>query len=347
MANQYTNKQVPYEKSIEYALPHLKEEFSSKNTKKMSEIYAGSGETLVWDCSEGHEWTASPNHRKQNIKCRVCSNKQFLKGVNDLKTLYPKLAEEFDELKNGDTAENTLGKISKKYHWKCKYGHEWITTLNHRHNSGSGCPTCSGYKVLAGFNDLQTKFPDIAKEWNYKRNKSRPSEYTAKSRSIVWWKCVNGHEWKTRVASRTQGRGCKDCSNKGTSEPERIMYKIICNANYIAFKNQYIEANVQYTKRRKIECDIVLPKEKIIIEYDGYFWHTDIDKDIDKTIGLIDNGWYVIRFRDNKLPSLSLLNERYTEVFITPYKLQDSKSVDLILKTIECVIQKKQNGAEE
>ncbi|MBO5745271.1 MAG: zinc-ribbon domain-containing protein, partial [Clostridia bacterium] len=30
----------------------------------------------------------------------------------------------------------------------------------------------------------------------------------------VWWKCSEGHEWKTSINKRSSGRGCQYCSNK-------------------------------------------------------------------------------------------------------------------------------------
>ena len=59
--------------------------------------------------------------------------------------------------------------------------------------------------------------PDIAKQWDYKKNKPlRPEQfYTGSSRLKVWWICPNGHSWKATVASRTlNGTGCPICSNR-------------------------------------------------------------------------------------------------------------------------------------
>ena len=81
----------------------------------------------------------------------------------------------------------TLGN-NKKAWWKCSKGHEWQATIASR-NSGSGCPYCSGNKVLKGENDLQTVNPTLAKEWNYEKNgDSKPENFTANSGQKVWWK---------------------------------------------------------------------------------------------------------------------------------------------------------------
>ena len=52
----------------------------------------------------------------------------------------------------------------KKVRWRCSLGHEFLAVIANRASLDSGCPFCSGRKVLKGFNDLVTKFPSIADE---------------------------------------------------------------------------------------------------------------------------------------------------------------------------------------
>ena len=53
--------------------------------------------------------------------------------------------------------------------------HEWIATVKSRSINRTGCPYCSHNKVLAGFNDLATLFPEVADEWSDK-NEKKPTE---------------------------------------------------------------------------------------------------------------------------------------------------------------------------
>ena len=48
--------------------------------------------------------------------------------------------------------------------WKCENGHEWQTSVKSRSMLKSGCPYCSGYKIIQGYSDLKTLYPNIAKE---------------------------------------------------------------------------------------------------------------------------------------------------------------------------------------
>ena len=99
---------------------------------------------------------------------------------------------------------------NKKLLWRCDKGHTWLSTVSNRtppHNRG--CPVCSGNKVLTGFNDLATIYPELARQadgWD-------PQLIASKSGQKVSWRCDNGHTWKAVVSSRTRN-GCPYCAGK-------------------------------------------------------------------------------------------------------------------------------------
>ena len=75
-------------------------------------------------------------------------------------------------------------------------------------------------KVKLGINDLATTHPELLKEWDYEKNDKcgiLPTCITAGSNKTAFWKCSEGHEWSTRIFSRTKGSICPVCSkiNKG------------------------------------------------------------------------------------------------------------------------------------
>ena len=78
-----------------------------------------------------------------------------------------------------------------------------------------GCPYCASKRILKGFNDLESLYPQISKEWNYDKNDDFPSDYMINSNRTVWWKCSKGHEWEAKIQSRTHSNsGCPYCANK-------------------------------------------------------------------------------------------------------------------------------------
>ena len=108
----------------------------------------------------------------------------------------------------------------KKVWWKCKKGHEWQATVSSRTGSMKcGCPYCAGQKVLSGDNDLETLFPEIAKEWNYKLNGNvLPSQVRPRCNKKYWWVCNKcGNEWQTAISHRIEGKSCPKCGRLITS----------------------------------------------------------------------------------------------------------------------------------
>lgn len=109
-------------------------------------ITANSGKKVWWKCKNGHEWQAKIYSRNNGSKCPYCSGRYAIKGKNDLQTINPNLAKEWNYIKNGGlTPIDVLPNSHKKVWWKCKNGHEWQATIDHR-NNGRGCPYCSGRK---------------------------------------------------------------------------------------------------------------------------------------------------------------------------------------------------------
>ena len=139
-----------------------------------------------------------------------CTGRFAVYGENDLKTLNPKLAKELVD------SDPTVLKISShtKVKWRCKYGHIWEARVADR-SKGQGCPTCSGKKILIGFNVLKTTHPKIAKEadgWD-------PRTITAGSGLKKNWKCSRGHRWTVSTLSRsTFQTGCPTCSGHKLSK---------------------------------------------------------------------------------------------------------------------------------
>lgn len=133
-----------------------------------------------------------------------------------LADLYPKIAKEWHPDKNGDLKPTDVTAHSHtKVWWKCSKGHEWEAKVQNRVANRTGCPYCSGNKVIIGENDLQTLYPDIAKEWHPTLNGDlKPTDVKPGSGKRVWWECsVCSHEWQATIANRTYNHsGCPECA---------------------------------------------------------------------------------------------------------------------------------------
>ncbi len=174
----------------------------------------GSEKKMWWLCPKGHEWEAIIANRSNcGSGCPVCVGKQVLIGYNDLPTTNPELALQWHPTKNGDKTPEMFSKGSgEKAWWICPLGHEWEAQISSR-SQGNGCPICYGRQTLAGYNDLTTTHPQLAKQWHPTKNGTlTPEMFTKGSHQKAWWVCPKGHAWQTTIHERLESGGCPICS---------------------------------------------------------------------------------------------------------------------------------------
>ncbi len=177
-------------------------------------VSAGTSRKAWWKCDKGHGWRASIVSRVGGNNCPVCAGKMVIKGVNDLESINPLLAGEWDFERNSVTPDSVTAGSSKKFWWKCSKGHGWRTTVAAR-MGGTGCPFCVGKEIMPGLNDLKTMHPDVVDNyWDYGKNADvNPNTIASSSKMKVWWKCGKGHSWKSKVCDAVHN-GCPICSNR-------------------------------------------------------------------------------------------------------------------------------------
>jgi DNA-directed RNA polymerase subunit RPC12/RpoP len=134
--------------------------------------------------------------------------------LSNLMMIYPSIASEWHPEKNGFLKPSDVKpRSNKRVWWQCELGHEWEAKINNRTVNITSCPYCSGNRPIIGKTDLMTTYPKIAKQWHYSKNGNlTPRDVTAKSNRYIWWKCSQGHEWRTKVYHRTDGSDCPYCS---------------------------------------------------------------------------------------------------------------------------------------
>ena len=266
--------------------------YEKNNDLKPTGVVAGSNKKVWWKCSKGHEWEAIIKNRNNGQQCPYCTNTSLLVGYNDLATTHPKLAKEWNYKKNGNLKPNEIiAGSNKMIWWKCSKGHEWKTKALYR-SFGQNCPYCTNVKVLKGYNDLATTYPELLKEWNYEKNKIKPSEIVSGSSIKVWWKCNKGHEWRAAVNSRSNGHRCPVCTEElKTSLPERTVYFYVKKYFDDAINNYHNEV------LKSKELDIFIPSLNVGIEYDGQRYHKQ-EKDIIKDELCSKNNILLYRIRE-------------------------------------------------
>ena len=198
--------------------PDLEKYWSPGNEKSFEEVSYSSSMKAEWVCNKGHKFKKFVFYvNKHSLVCPYCTGKFPIPGETDLLSTDPSIAEEWSD-RNTRQPEEVSRNSSKTAWWSCRdHGHEWKERIDRRTIKNYGCPFCSGQRVHPGFNDLASRYPDIAEEWS-PENEMTPEEVTyGSSKTSISWVCSkdSSHTWKASPNSRTNmGAGCPICNNK-------------------------------------------------------------------------------------------------------------------------------------
>lgn len=324
------------------------------NNVNMTEISCKNNRKVKWKCLHGHLWGAQINNRViHRSNCPYCSGK-IAHEDNNLATWCSNNGEYGQKLINEwvgvDSDNNKIDMMNvtygsnKKVKWKCENGHVWEAKILSRTSTHkTGCKLC-GYEAIGnkhkdrllsiGKNDLLTWCQNnedwgkqLISEWGCESSESMDM-YTYASSDKVTWICNSNdkHIWKASISSRTLGRtGCPHCNTNGTSYTEQMIYQ--------SLKELYINCQNRYKAFNNIEYDIVLPDEKIYIEYSPKFTHKSKEKrDKLKAQLCIDNNIRFIYISDD------FIYDTETKEYIT-IKDNNEDMIEKVLKLLGHSIQ--------
>jgi len=158
--------------------------------KLISSKYENSSSPLLWQCSEGHQWSAPFNRIRDGKWCPECSRWT----AADLQRLAGERGGQF----------LSLAYVGAKvpHQWQCDKEHTWYARPNNIIN-GTWCPYCAKNN-RAQIEDMDA----IARE----RNGKCLSRIYINAREKLLWSCENGHEWKAVPHSIKSGSWCPMCS---------------------------------------------------------------------------------------------------------------------------------------
>ena len=141
-----SGNKVSEDNNLLFLFPKIADEWHpDKNGElKPDEVTYGSNKKVWWLCQIGHDYDSRIGDRtRKKSGCPYCSGRR-VSDKNNLKSLFPKIADEWHPTKNGDLkpSEVTYGS-GKKVWWLCSRGHSFENTINHRTSKKtSGCPYC-------------------------------------------------------------------------------------------------------------------------------------------------------------------------------------------------------------
>lgn len=235
-----------------------------------SMLFPASSQKAWWKCSKDHTWESSLKTRTRGSGCPICSGNKVSPGFNDLATLEPIIAAQWNFVRNAPLLPSEITVSStRKVWWTCKNNHDWEATPGSR-KRGRGCPYCTNKKIIFGYNDLATSHPKLINQWHPTKNDPLvPEDLTYGSIKSVWWICDYGHEWKVSPNQRTSyNTDCPECCLPSVSKAEQEL------ADYFRALGFKIRQSTR-TVLPKMELDIYFPELNFAIEYNGIYWHTE------------------------------------------------------------------------
>ncbi len=117
----------------------------------------------------------------------------------------------------------------EKYLWDCFECKGEYSSQVYSRTVGSGCPYCSGRKVLIGFNDFWTTHPELAKLLKDAKRGFEVTHGSNKKEIFVCDRC--GYEQSKMLGNVSrQGFSCSRCSD-GIKYPEKILISFLDQLN--------------------------------------------------------------------------------------------------------------------
>lgn len=215
--------------------------------------------------------------------------------------------------------------IAKKYlgnsKWLCvcnECGNEVIITTNwFNKNKRLGRAGCKHVKEI-----------QIGDIFGYLTVKGKANDYikpkTGAHEKVWICECICGRKKEILDCNLKMNKSlsCGICMSR-VSIPEKMIY---------FYLSKYFK-DIQEQYRPKFlngkEIDIYIPSLNIGIEYDGYRWHKDVNKDILKNKVCKQNGITLIRVRENKCPDIDMKH-----CIITPQPLTNGNHMTEPIKKL-------------
>jgi hypothetical protein len=155
--------------------------------------------------------------------CPSCDGRRGLCKCQSVAN-HPRLSREWHP--DNPPATEVAKSSSLKVVWLCPEGHPPYTASCHaRSTHNSGCPVC-GATNRTRHPVVSVGRPDLALEWDTKRNRKTPSEVTLGSMYRAGWFCSSNSDhppWQAVVKDRAlKGNGCPACNFASKDSRSRL-----------------------------------------------------------------------------------------------------------------------------
>ena len=243
--------------------------------------YKNMNTKILHKCNKhNYEYMMNPIHALRRQGCKLCgyeitSEKRTKPLDVFLRQLHEKRGNEYSYISG---YVNSSTNATFRHNMADGTYHDFVMTPNSMISSKYNCPCCSGYQVYKGYNDFNTKRPELAQ---YLVNYQDGYKYTEWSSEELEWKCPScGNIMKKKISYISKyGVTCPRCDD-GYSYPNKFIYNSLLQIeNQLDFLDREYRPDWCKYKYKDKNCygiyDIYFEKnnKKFVIEMDGGLGH--------------------------------------------------------------------------
>lgn len=253
-------------------LSEMQEIASSRGGKCLSASYVNVRTHLAWECSEGHQWRATPDQVKGGInkvgnwcpKCsRVRARQKQLGSLNELIDLAAS--------KGGKCLSTEYKGVNVHHLWECAAGHKWeavpLSIKGRPSKNGSWCPECSGNKRLT-----IEAMEEIAR---CRGGKCLSGNYL-NTYTKLCWECSEGHIWTAPPARILRGGWCPKCNFSTGEKICRIYFETLFGKKFPPAHKTELEWLVSTNGVTSMELDGYCEDLGLAFEHHGKHHYQDL-----------------------------------------------------------------------
>lgn len=243
--------------------------------------YKNMNTKILHKCNKhNYEYMMNPIHALRRQGCKLCgyeitSEKRTKPLDVFLRQLHEKRGNEYSYISG---YVNSSTNATFRHNMADGTYHDFVMTPNSMISSKYNCPCCSGYQVYKGYNDFNTKRPELEQ---YLVNYQDGYKYTEWSSEELEWKCPScGNIMKKKISYISKyGVTCPRCDD-GYSYPNKFIYNSLLQIeNQLDFLDREYRPDWCKYKYKDKNCygiyDIYFEKnnKKFVIEMDGGLGH--------------------------------------------------------------------------
>ncbi len=228
-------------------LEEMQELAHKKGGKCLSDTYVNKDTHLLWQCTKGHQWKATPHKIKQGKWCPYCAGNAKL-TIEEMQ----KIAQE----RNGKCLSKIYSGANVHLLWQCAVGHQWKAAPSDIKNLERWCPHCAGNARLT-IEEMQR----IAQE----HGGECLSKTYINSKTPLLWQCAKGHQWETVPNIIRIGSWCPYCASGKYEQICRTYFESLFNNKFPRKKPLWLVNKESY----RLELDGFSEKLGIAFEHQG------------------------------------------------------------------------------